>query len=50
MKQSEINPCTIADLAYWCEIDDPKYPVEWQYSSEGQPMCTAFEPCKLEYK
>ena len=23
-------------------IDDPLYPVEWQYNKDGQPCCTAF--------
>lgn len=25
------------------DIDHPQYPTEWQYDTDGQPKCTAFE-------
>jgi hypothetical protein len=27
-------------MAY--DLEDPEYPVEWQYGKDGQPCCTAF--------
>ncbi len=24
--------------------DRPEYPTEWQYTKDGQPTCTAFDP------
>lgn len=30
-----------ATMAY--DVEDEKYPVEWQYGNDGQPKCTAFE-------
>ena len=34
-------PIAAATLAY--KVDDPRYPVEWQYGAGGKPTCTAFE-------
>ena len=34
-------PIFNASMAYL--IDDPKYPREWIYDENGEPMCTKFE-------
>lgn len=35
--------CGILIRTWAYEIDDPKYPTEWQIGTDGQPMCTEFE-------
>lgn len=25
-------------------VDEEEYPLEWQYGSDGQPICTSFDP------
>jgi hypothetical protein len=35
--------CHIITLTMALEPSNPAYPHEWQYSAEGQPICTAFE-------
>ena len=34
--------CDIIARTYTYDINDPKYPSEWQYGAEGQPRCHAF--------
>lgn len=34
--------CPIAAVTFIYQVDDPKYPTEWQYGEDGQPKCTAF--------
>jgi hypothetical protein len=34
--------CDMVERSFWLDIDDPDYPVEWQYGVDGQPKCTAF--------
>jgi len=36
--------CGIIADTYCYQVDDPKYPREWQYGPDGQPCCTAFVP------
>jgi hypothetical protein len=36
-------PCQICGSTFFLDVDDEEYPVEWQYGSDGQPMCTAFQ-------
>ncbi len=37
--------CPISDAAFWHEIGDECYPVEWMYAWDGSgPTCTRFEP------
>ena len=38
----EDTPCEILTASFMCDIDDPIYPKEWVYDSEGKPTCTAF--------
>lgn len=38
--------CEILANTMCFATDDPEYPREWQYSTKGQPLCTAFEPAK----
>lgn len=45
----ELYPvCEIPDATMFYDEDDPEYPVQWQYGTDGQPTCTAFVPAKLE--
>ena len=32
------------EATYGLYVDDPGYPVEWQYDKNGQPCCIAFIP------
>lgn len=34
--------CEIIANTFAYEIEDPEYPIEWQYGKDGQPCCTAF--------
>lgn len=36
--------CEIIGRTFAHDIDDPEYPIEWQYGKDGQPRCTAFVP------
>lgn len=36
--------CPILSIVLCLDSDHPDYPREWQYSTAGQPLCTAFEP------
>lgn len=36
--------CRIIGLTFAHDVNDPEYPVEWQYGKDGQPCCTAFVP------
>lgn len=36
--------CEIIGRTLSCDIKDPNYPTEWQYSKSGQPCCTAWVP------
>ena len=36
--------CNIIANTMAFSVDDPEYPVEWQYGEDGQPCCTAFVP------
>ena len=42
-KDSQKSPCQILGWVIVCEKNDSGYPKELQYSSKGQPICTAFE-------
>lgn len=42
-KDSRDSPCEILGNSFFFNIDDLEYPGEWQYGSDGQPKCTAFE-------
>jgi len=35
--------CVIITLTMALDVGNPEYPREWQYSAEGQPICTAFD-------
>jgi len=35
--------CEILTSTMFFDVDDEKYPSEWQYTKDGQPTCTAFE-------
>lgn len=35
--------CDIIAYTMACDVDDPEYPKEWIYLSNGRPTCTAFE-------
>lgn len=35
--------CEINMRAFFFEISDEKYPADWQYGTDGQPICTAFK-------
>lgn len=37
------DSCPIVADAFTFNVSDPKYPAEWQYGTDGQPCCTAFE-------
>lgn len=36
--------CDIIADTFAYDINDPKYPIAWQYGKDGQPRCTAFVP------
>lgn len=36
--------CGIIADTYLYDVNDPKYPAEWQYGKDGQPRCTAYVP------
>lgn len=36
--------CDIIANTFCYDVDEPEYPVEWQYGKDGQPCCTAFVP------
>ena len=35
--------CPIRDASMSYLIDDPKYPCEWIYGDDGEPICTKFK-------
>jgi hypothetical protein len=35
--------CSIPGLTMGMDTDDPNYPQEWKFDSDGVPTCTAFE-------
>jgi hypothetical protein len=37
--------CGILPRTLWYDKEHPEYPAEWQYGADGQPMCTAHQPC-----
>src|SRR5690606_777867 len=37
------DSCPIAAGTFGFDVGDPKYPSEWTYDAEGEPICTAFE-------
>lgn len=43
-KRDAHQDCSIRGDTYCYDVNDPKYPREWQYGDDGQPKCTAFEP------
>lgn len=38
----ESEPCEILGRVMAYSIDDPRYPEEWTYNDNGEPICTAF--------
>lgn len=36
--------CDIIAQTMIHDVDDPEYPIEWQYDKNGEPCCTAFVP------
>ena len=38
------DPCEMLGRTMALDVDDPRYPEEWTYDSEGNPVCTAFTP------
>ncbi|WP_299533421.1 hypothetical protein [uncultured Herbaspirillum sp.] len=36
--------CEIIGKTFAFSEDDPEYPAEWQYGTNGQPMCKSFVP------
>jgi hypothetical protein len=38
----ENSPCQILGNSLFLDVTDPGYPTEWQYNSNGVPVCTAF--------
>jgi len=36
--------CEISYRTLCYKVTDPEYPSEWQYTADGQPTCTAFDP------
>lgn len=37
------NGCDIIFFSMSFEVDHPKYPKEWIYDEDGQPICTAWQ-------
>jgi len=37
------DPCQIINATMVYEVDDSRYPQEWQYGDDGQPFCSKFE-------
>ncbi len=35
--------CDIMNRSFLHDIDDPEYPVEWQYDENDRPTCTAWK-------
>ncbi len=40
----EDERCEIIGMTFAHDVDEPEYPIEWQYGKDGQPCCTAFVP------
>lgn len=40
---NEEDGCEILEMTLFFELDDDKYPPEWQYGEDGMPKCTKFE-------
>lgn len=38
------DSCPIVANTFVYDVDNPKYPTEWQYGLDGHPKCIAFEP------
>jgi hypothetical protein len=36
--------CDIIANTFAYDVEDPEYPIEWQYDKDGQPCCTAYVP------
>lgn len=43
-ERSGCRTCEIIGRTMFHEKDDPEYPIEWQYSPNGHPCCTAYVP------
>ena len=41
-RETEEDPCEILGRTFFYDIDQPEYPREWRYDSDGDPTCTAF--------
>lgn len=41
-RHEDFTECDIALRSFAFSIGDDEYPEEWQYDSEGNPTCTAF--------
>jgi hypothetical protein len=41
-RRDEGDSCPIVAWVMAVDVDDPKYPAEWQYGPDRQPTCTAF--------
>lgn len=41
-KNNAEDNCSILWATLVTDVDDPKYPSEWQYGEDGQPLCTEF--------
>ena len=39
----EYKQCDLIALSMVFNVEDDKYPKEWQYREDGQPLCTKFE-------
>lgn len=35
----DANPCPILVASLFYDVDEPRYPREWQYGMDGQPVC-----------
>lgn len=40
----EDDRCEIIGMTMAHDVDEPEYPVEWQYGADETPCCTAFVP------
>ena len=43
-REREVNPCQIQCKTALLNAGDEDYPQEWTYDTDGNPICTAFEP------
>lgn len=42
-RNDEGDSCPIVANSFIFDVDDPRYPSEWQYDDKGHPICAAFE-------